>query len=163
MAGIAIDLCCFQSSCRYSSAARPVCFAPLFFYPLGTIVLYHTHMAIVNSFYCHYRQKQRFFLGSAICTKTAGRPCCFPPLSHRDALIIYLNNQRVNPFFANFSTFFITFLSVIIGARHRHISEHIFDNSLSITAYRYSDIDRLILIKSYRYNYIDTGVSIRGV
>ena len=84
-------------------------------------------------------------------------------LSHRDALIIYLNNQRVNTFFANFSTFFITFLPAIIGACHRHTSEHIFDNSLSITAYQYSDIDRPISIKSYRYNYIDTGVSIRGV
>lgn len=111
-AGIAIYLCYFQGSCRYSSAVRP---------------------------------------------------CCFPPLSHRDALIIYPNNQRVDTFFANFSTFFITFLSAIIGARHRQISEHIFDNSLSITAYQYSDIDRFILIKSYRYNYIDTGVSIRGV
>ena len=93
----------------------------------------------------------------------AARPCCFPPLSHRDALIIYPNNQRVNPLFKEFSTFFITFLPDYNSTRHRHISEHIFDNSLSITAYQYSNIDRSIPIKSYRYNYIDTGLPIRGV
>lgn len=31
--------------------------SPLFFYPLGTLVLYQTHVAIVNSFCFHYRQK----------------------------------------------------------------------------------------------------------
>lgn len=45
-------------------------------------------------------------------------PSVFHPLlSHRDALIIYLNNQRVNTFFANFSTFFITFFYPAIKAR----------------------------------------------
>ena len=63
----------------------------------------------------------------------------------------------------NRELFYINCTNKEIGARHRHISEHIFDNSLSIIAYRYSDIDRFILIKSYRYNYIDTGLPIRGV
>ena len=57
MAGIAI----FYAVVKVRAGIRPLrvpsVFHPFFFYPLGTLVLYQTHAAIVNSFCFHYRQK----------------------------------------------------------------------------------------------------------
>lgn len=106
----------------------------------------------------------------------AARPVCFSPLSSipsgrlyyikhmRQSSIVFVSIIGKNSDFFQVWQFAQKSRTVLyklhkqkISARHRHTSEHIFDNSLSITAYRYSDIDRPIPI-----NHIDTIISIPG-